>query len=124
MDFVKIDCAGTDVAYLDKHAILLPQHRCPAARCHLSNYRSLHGYQVAHLCPEHEREWFLRNSMAMWNTDLTLDPDNLLNGLSNVVLLRSDLHAAFDKHKFVFYPKSDDGFVVYMLEPRPDIGHL
>jgi hypothetical protein len=36
------------------------------------------GTEVVHLCPEHEREWVLQNSMAMWNTDLALDPDNLL----------------------------------------------
>jgi HNH endonuclease len=62
--------------------------------------------------------------MTMWNTDLTLDPDNLLNDLNNVILLRPDLHAAFDDRKFVLYPKADDGYVVHMLEPTPDIGQL
>jgi len=62
--------------------------------------------------------------MAMWSTDLTSDPNNLLNDLSNVILLRSDLHTAFDDRKFVLYPKADDGYVVHMLEPTPDIGQL
>jgi hypothetical protein len=66
----------------------------------------------------------LRNSMTMWNTDLTLDPDNLLNDLNNVILLRPDLHAAFDDRKFILYPKADDGYVVHILEPTPDIGQL
>lgn len=60
--------------------------------------------------------------MAIWNTDLTLDPDNLLNDLSNVILLRSDLHAAFNDRKFVLYLKADNGYVIYMLKPTPDIG--
>jgi hypothetical protein len=96
--------------------------RARDATCRVSGHFT--GTEVAHLCPEHEREWFLRNSMGMWNTDLTLDPDSLLNDLSNVILLRSDLHTAFDERKFVFYPKSDDGFVVHMLEPTPDLGQL
>jgi len=61
----------------------------------------------------------------MWNTDLTLDSNKLLNDLSNAVLLRSDLHTAFDERKFVFFPKSEEGgFVVHMLEPTPELGQL
>lgn len=96
--------------------------RARDATCRVSGHFT--GTEVAHLCPEHEQEWFRRNSMGMWNTDLTLDPENLLNDLSNVILLLSDLHAAFDERKFVFYPKSDNGFVVHMLEPTPDIAQL
>lgn len=62
--------------------------------------------------------------MAVWNADLTLDSDNLLRDLSNAVLLRSDIHTAFDQRKFVFFPKSPEGFVLHMLEPTPDIGQL
>ena len=62
--------------------------------------------------------------MTVWNNDLTLDPDNLLRDLSNAVLLRSDIHTAFDQRKFVFFPKDPEGFVLYMLEPTSDIGQL
>jgi hypothetical protein len=79
---------------------------------------------VAHLIPEHERQWFLSNSMTTWNTDLTLDSDNLLRDLSNAVLLRSDTHTAFDQRKFVFFPKDSAGFVLHLLEPTADIGQL
>jgi HNH endonuclease len=72
----------------------------------------------------HESEWFRQNSMSVYNTDLTLDPDNLLNDLSNVVLLRPDLHIALDDRKFVFYPKKAGKFVVHMLEPSPDLTQL
>ncbi len=90
--------------------------------CRITAFES--GTEVAHLIPEHERQWFLLNSMAAWNTDLTLDPDNLLRDLSNAVLLRSDMHLAFDQRKFVFFPKDSDGFVLHMLEPTSDIGKL
>jgi len=62
--------------------------------------------------------------MQRWNSDLSLDPAKLLWDMSNLTLLRSDLHAAFDSRKFVFFPKSDDGFFVHMLEPAPDITPL
>ena len=90
--------------------------------CRVTAFES--GTEVAHLIPEHERQWFLANSMAMWNNDLTLDPDNLLRDLSNAVLLRSDMHTAFDQRKFVFFPKDSGGFVLHMLEPTSDIGQL
>ncbi|CZR64040.1 uncharacterized protein PAC_13937 [Phialocephala subalpina] len=90
--------------------------------CRITAFES--GTEVAHLVPEHERQWFLSNSMATWNTDLTLDPDNLLRDFSNAVLLRSDMHTAFDQRKFVFFPKDSEGFVLHMLEPTSDIGLL
>jgi len=74
--------------------------------------------------PQHENEWFRQNSMSVYNVDLTLDSDNLLNDLSNLVLLRSDVHAGFDERKFVFYPKGQTSFVVHILEPSPDLAQL
>src|SRR5271155_1210428 len=67
--------------------------------CQITSHHT--DIQVAHLCPEHERDWFLRSSMATRNTNLTVDPDNRLNDLINVILLRSDLHVAFDDGEFV-----------------------
>ena len=90
--------------------------------CRVTSFQS--GTQVAHLIPEHEKAWFLSNSMSMWNDNTTLDSDNLLRDISNGVLLRSDIHIAFDDRKFVFFPKGSNGFVVHMLEPTPDIGQL
>ncbi len=91
-------------------------------RCPITAFED--GTQVAHLVPEHEKQWFLANSMSKWNCDLTLDSDNLLRDLSNAVLLRSDMHTAFDQRKFVFFPKDPEGFVLHMLEPTRDIGPL
>ncbi|KAK5157629.1 hypothetical protein LTR04_005391, partial [Oleoguttula sp. CCFEE 6159] len=90
--------------------------------CRISTHYT--GTEAAHLCPEHEKDWFLRNSMQRWNSDLSLDPAKLLWDMSNLTLLRSDLHTAFDDRKFVFFPKSNDGFSVHMLEPTPDITPL
>ncbi|KAK4981248.1 hypothetical protein LTR28_000004 [Elasticomyces elasticus] len=90
--------------------------------CRISTHHT--GTEAAHLCPEHEKEWFLRNSMQRWNSDLSLDSAKLLWDMSNLMLLRSDLHTAFDDRKFAFFPKSNDGFFVHMLEPTPDITPL
>ncbi|KAG4439238.1 hypothetical protein IFR05_005276 [Cadophora sp. M221] len=90
--------------------------------CRVTAFES--GTEVAHLIPDHERQWFLSNSMAMWNNDLTLDPSNLQRDLSNAVLLRSDMHTAFDQRKFVLFPKGAEDFVVHMLGPTTDIGQL
>jgi len=90
--------------------------------CRITAFQS--GTEVAHLIPEHEKQWFLSNSMTRFNNDTSLDPDNLLRDLSNAVLLRSDMHTAFDQRKFVFFPKDQDGFVLHMLEPTSDIGLL
>ncbi|PVH75617.1 hypothetical protein DL98DRAFT_643840 [Cadophora sp. DSE1049] len=80
--------------------------------------------EAAHLVPEHEKSWFLSNSMMEYNMDILLDPKNLMRDLSNVMLFRSDLHSAFDSRKFVLFPKMDTGFVLHMLEPTPDPGPL
>ncbi|KAF7894340.1 hypothetical protein EAF00_007854 [Botryotinia globosa] len=89
--------------------------------------------EVAHIIPEHEKQWFIRNSMGRFNINQTLDPQNVLRDLSNAVLLRSDIHTAFDQRKLVFFPKISDEngnsdanhrLVVHMLEPTPDIGQL
>ena len=90
--------------------------------CRITAFESV--TEVAHLIPEHERQWFLSNSMSEWNSFLTLDPGNLLRDPGNVVLLRSDMHKSFDQRRFVFFPKDSDGFVLHMLESSSDIGQL
>lgn len=80
--------------------------------------------EVAHICPKHEEDWFLSNDLQTWNINTALDPDNLLNDMSNLLLLRSDLHKAFDDRIFVFFPKADDGFVVHFLKQTTDLGEI
>lgn len=62
--------------------------------------------------------------MSTYNTSQSLDSENLLNDLGNLILLRPDLHTAFDERKFVFYPKGENTFVVHMLAPTPDLAQL
>ncbi|KAH7317341.1 hypothetical protein BKA65DRAFT_361708, partial [Rhexocercosporidium sp. MPI-PUGE-AT-0058] len=90
--------------------------------CQITAFQT--GTEVAHLVPEHEKPWFLSNSMEQYNIDTTLDSDNLLRDLSNALLLRSDIHTAFDDRKLVVFPKQAADFVVHMLEPTPDIGQI
>ena len=108
--------------YTSQQSTVTGAVRARDVKCRITGHFT--GTQVAHLCPEHESEWFHQNSMSVHNTDFTLDPENLLNDLSNVVLMRSDLHLAFDDRKFTFYPKETSKLVVHMLEPSPDLTQL
>ncbi|WEW56208.1 hypothetical protein PRK78_001645 [Emydomyces testavorans] len=72
------------------------------------------GTQVAHICPQSENDWFLRNSMDMY----------LQNGIQNsgnMILLRADIHQAFDNGDFVLVPKQNEGFVIHFLNFLPDL---
>ncbi|KAH8653250.1 hypothetical protein BGZ60DRAFT_419826 [Tricladium varicosporioides] len=81
------------------------------------------GTEVVHLCPEQEREWFQANAMYQYNSNTYLEPNNLQNDTSNLILLRSDLHEAFNDRLFCLYPKGND-FAVHVMEPTRDIGLL
>lgn len=80
--------------------------------------------EVAHLVPFHEQEWFSRNRMSHYNNDRTLDASNILRDQNNAILLRADLHQAFDHRRFAFFPKNESSFVVHILEHTPDLGPL
>ncbi|TEY25161.1 hypothetical protein BOTCAL_1323g00010 [Botryotinia calthae] len=99
--------------------------------CRITGFQT--ATEVAHIIPEHEKQWFIRNSMGRFNINQTLDPQNMLRDSSNAVLLRSDIHFAFGQRKLVFFPKfpeednkrdANQQFVVHMLEPTPDISQL
>lgn len=60
--------------------------------------------QVAHLVPQVELDWWQANDMARYNNG----PGYSLDDTANVMLLRADLHIAFDKPRFVFVPKPSD----------------
>lgn len=62
--------------------------------------------QVAHILPRAEIDWWNGNGMSRYN----YGPAQTLNEPTNAILLRPDLHIAFDKCRFVFVPKpSNDG---------------
>jgi hypothetical protein len=69
------------------------------------------------VCPQEEEDWYLQNSMLRYNNGNT----ESVNSLANALLLRADLHIAFDKPSFVFVPKpanvESQQFVLHLLEP-------
>ncbi|KAH6718742.1 hypothetical protein BKA61DRAFT_262195 [Leptodontidium sp. MPI-SDFR-AT-0119] len=77
--------------------------------------------EVAHLIPAHESTWFKANCMWENNNNTTLDATNLLRDPNNALLLRADLHKAFDDRKFSLFPKDDQGFVVHVLQSATDL---
>ncbi|KAG4427741.1 hypothetical protein IFR05_016779 [Cadophora sp. M221] len=91
--------------------------------CRITGHRE--GVQAAHICPQAEEDWYLRNGMPRYSNGNTASVDNPANAL----LLRADLHIAFDKPKFVFVPKpSIDAeprqFAVHLVEPSRELESL
>ncbi|KAF1993929.1 hypothetical protein P154DRAFT_448872 [Amniculicola lignicola CBS 123094] len=91
--------------------------------CRITGCRE--GTQVAHICPQKEIEWWHGNGMSRYNVGLA----NTLDDLSNALLLRTDLHIAFDKPKFVFVPKpssdpSKPQLVTHLIEPSAEMEYL
>ncbi|PVH72188.1 hypothetical protein DL98DRAFT_470762 [Cadophora sp. DSE1049] len=90
--------------------------------CRITGYRE--GLQTAHVCPQAEEDWYLRNGMSRYNSGNSESVDNPANAL----LLRADLHIAFDKPSFVFVPKPTDvesqQFVLHLLEPSREFESL
>lgn len=90
--------------------------------CRISGY--LTSSEVAHLVPSHEHDWFLINNMDQYNNDTTLDAPHMMRDQNNAILLRADLHQAFDQRRFAFFPKNENSFVMHSLEYTPDLGPL
>ena len=91
--------------------------------CRISGCRE--ETQIAHLCPQKETDWWYANSMSRYNVGSANTPDNM----SNALLLRTDLHIAFDKPRFVFVPKpSSDpevpNFVIHLLDESAELHGL
>ncbi|KAF1828445.1 hypothetical protein BDW02DRAFT_652052 [Decorospora gaudefroyi] len=91
--------------------------------CRLSGCRE--QLQVAHVVPQAELDWWRANEMSRYNTGST----STLDDTANAVLLRADLHIAFDKPRIAFVPKpAGDGgdmrLVAHLLEYSPELEHL
>jgi hypothetical protein len=83
------------------------------------------GTEVAHLCPESERNWFIANNMQQYRANLNSDFAHLLKGPGNMFLIRSDLHKSFDDRLFVFFPKGPQGsLVLHTLQQVPDLSQI
>lgn len=79
---------------------------------------------MAHISPREESEWFFANGMSRWNNDTSLEEQSLFDDHANLILMRSDLHKAFDDGKFILYPKDATGFSLHIMEPSLDLGIL
>lgn len=77
----------------------------------------------AHLCPRSEVKWFELNGMAQYNLNEQLIQDSVVDDISNVLALRSDIHTTFDDRKFVIVPK-DGQWVVHFTHLTRDLGRL
>ena len=81
------------------------------------------GTEVAHLCPESERDWFIANNMQQYKTNL--NSAHLLKDPGNMLLIRSDLHKSFDDRSFVFFPKGPQGsLVLHTLQQIDDLSQI
>jgi len=61
---------------------------------------------VAHICPRAENDWFHKNSMQRYVSNTRRTGSGAIDDSSNVLLLRQDLHTAFDAHRLTFIPKT------------------
>ena len=70
--------------------------------------------EVAHLCPQAEAEWFRLNEMDQYTSSWKVDIDHSFN----LLLLRTDIHRAFDQREFVFIPKGNNIIHTHVLGDR------
>jgi hypothetical protein len=63
--------------------------------------------QAAHICPSNENPWFGDNDMSRYNENQALQLQWAIDDVSNGLVLRPDLHKAFDDRKFAIVPKQD-----------------
>jgi hypothetical protein len=69
----------------------------------------------AHLCPRAEKNWFRDNEMDQYAIMQRRGGDAALHDGANMLLLRADLHRAFDKKQFVFVPKAEGVICTHIL---------
>ncbi|TKA59822.1 hypothetical protein B0A49_14042 [Cryomyces minteri] len=79
--------------------------------------------EKGHLCPRSEVRWFHLNGMSQYNLNRQLTQDAVVDDISNVIALRSDIHTTFDDKKFVIVPKKGQ-WVVHFTDLTNDLGRL
>ncbi|KAL8918604.1 MAG: hypothetical protein Q9208_007248 [Pyrenodesmia sp. 3 TL-2023] len=94
--------------------------------CRMTDY--VEECDTAHLCPETEPEWFQENRMDGYTTELRRSGTAAINNKANVMLLRADVHRAYDKMRFVHVPKRDAQgqlrFVTHLIHHSIELGQL
>ncbi|KAL8993210.1 MAG: hypothetical protein Q9169_006517 [Polycauliona sp. 2 TL-2023] len=61
---------------------------------------------MSHLCPQSETEWYQENRMDQYRYNARKAGRQAINDACNMMLLRADLHRAWDKMRFVHVPKA------------------
>ena len=94
--------------------------------CRVSDHQV--GCEKAHLCPRSEARWFLDNVMQSYRKEHSKPVLSAINSPANVMLMREDLHTAFDQRQFVFVPKATGNeasvLVTHVLNYSPELSKL
>ncbi|KAI4159686.1 MAG: hypothetical protein LQ342_006379 [Letrouitia transgressa] len=75
--------------------------------------------ETAHIIPKREESWFAQQNMH----DLERYRGGV-DGLGNLLLLRSDVHLVFDQLKWVMFPKEGSTWVYYALDDSLDLASV
>lgn len=85
-----------------------------AFKCQISACEE--GYEKAHFVPVKYSAWFHANDLVRYIFNSSWAGPRAVDDIHNMILLRADLHKAFDDLKFVFIPKKEiPGKIAYVL---------
>ncbi|KAL2349871.1 hypothetical protein BJ546DRAFT_897082, partial [Cryomyces antarcticus] len=83
------------------------------------------GVELAHVCPQSVNDWFHKNRMDDYILSPRRSGSSAIDDASNVMLLRSDIHKAFDAVKIALVPKASSSgsyvMVAHILELSPEL---
>lgn len=79
--------------------------------------------QRAHLCPQTEKEWFYKNDMQEYNSNISLSRRSLIDDKANSISLRCDIHQSFNRGNFVIVRK-DGSWVAHFLKLTNSLGRM
>ncbi len=101
-----------------------------AFKCQISACEE--GYEKAHLVPVKYSAWFHANDLVRYIFNSSWAGPRAVDDIHNMILLRADLHKAFDDIKFVFVskketpsePKSKITYVLHILSHSTELAKL
>ena len=97
-----------------------------AFKCQISACEE--GYEKAHFVPVKYSAWFHANDLVRYIFNSSWAGPRAVDDIHNMILLRADLHKAFDDIKFVFIPKketpSKTAYVLHMLNHSTELVKL
>ena len=101
-----------------------------AFKCQISACEE--GYEKAHFVPVKHSAWFHNNDLGRYIFNGSLAGPRAIDDIHNMILLRADLHKAFDDIKFVFVPKKETpseptskiAYVLHILNHSTEITKL